>query len=207
MCVELPLDKKMWKIRIGPRARFSSDRLVLTILAFTGSLTVPFDSYNFESSQKTSSSLAFEQFFWEFSWLLKVIDLASNVAERVSRLSRVTGIFLIAGFRFTWLFSSLFLLPEVLACVNVSTAEVIVDIIWFTDDKDCRWKSFSSFRPFKTFVDWPLVVEVAYRFVVVFTVASVVDFFRERDLPLSIVCTCPVWKSVSPQQKNLQCKC
>ena len=48
----------------------SDDRLVLTILstseanlAFIGSLTVPFDAYSFESSPKTSSSLAFEQFF------------------------------------------------------------------------------------------------------------------------------------------------
>ena len=49
---------------------FSSDRLVLTILstseanlAFIGSLTVPSDSYNFESSPNTSPSLAFEQLF------------------------------------------------------------------------------------------------------------------------------------------------
>ena len=49
---------------------FSSGRLVLTILstseanlAFIGSLTFPSDSYNFESSPKTSSSLAIEQFF------------------------------------------------------------------------------------------------------------------------------------------------
>ena len=63
---------------------FSSDRLVLTILstseanlAFSGSLTVPSDSYNFDSSPKTSPSLAFDQFFEDsvdcrrsLTWLL-----------------------------------------------------------------------------------------------------------------------------------------
>ena len=83
------------------------------------------------------------------------------------------------------LISSLFLLREVLAWV--STAEVIVDIIWFIDDKDCRWGPFSSFRPFKTSVDWPFAVELVDRFVVVITVVSLVDFFRETDFPLSIV--------------------
>ena len=63
-----------------------------------------------------------------------------------------------------------------------------VDIIWFINDKDCRWTSFSLFRPFKTSADWPLAVELADRFVVDFTVVSVVDFFRETDFPLSIVC-------------------
>lgn len=85
------------------------------------------------------------------------------------------------------LISSLFLLREVLTWVNVSTAEVIVDIIWFIADKDWRWRCFSSFGPFKTSADWPLAVELAVRFVVVLAVVSL-DFFRETDFPLSIVC-------------------
>ena len=84
------------------------------------------------------------------------------------------------------LISSLFLLREVLAWVNVSVAEVIVDIIWFIDDEDCHWRSFSSFRPFKTSVDWPFAVELTDWFVVVFTVVSLLDFFQETNFPLSI---------------------
>ena len=67
---------------------FSSERLVLTILstseanlAFIGSLIVPSDSYNLESSPRTSSSLAFEQFFEDsvdcrrsLTWLLMSPD-------------------------------------------------------------------------------------------------------------------------------------